>query len=312
MKPMGWIVPTHPPREKQLGILINSFRQYSRDVDLIIVWSRKSEDTLHGNPQIKSIYLDDYFNATDIDLFEKTRSIINVKKIFGIMHEHKSYKGLICTDDEIEFIRFFEGDSLLRDLSIKKVFPATDISNVKSKDNILQRVLTESNKILPLENERILIKEVTRNYSLFSWFSDLPFYQCSDIPDFLDRFNLIDYESLKQLNFFTFDHILYQYHKILSDGFKYHALDWSYETKGAYNWFECLHLEPIKNDYVSYYQENFAPKWTSSPSLTNQFTEAICLFHTDRVDMRYSKFLMSKHHLKSLVTTVFPKIKFLE
>jgi hypothetical protein len=172
--------------------------------------------------------------------------------------------------------------------------------------------LTESNKLLPLGNERILIKEATKNYSLFSWFSDLPLYHCNDVPGFLNRFNLTDYESLKQLNFFTFDHILFQYHKILSDGYKYQTLDWSYDTNGAYNWFECLHLEPIKYDYVSYYQENFAPKWTSSSSLTNHFTEAICLFHTDRVDFRYSKFLMFKHHLKSLVTTVFPKLRFLK
>lgn len=312
MKPLGWIVPTHPPRKERLTVLIDSFNRHASNVDLIIVWSRKSEDSITINSKIKSLYLDDFFSDTDIELFEKTRSIINVKKIFGLMHEFESYEGIICTDDEIEFIRSFEGVELFRDLLSRKVFPATDITNVQSKDNILQRVLTECSKFLPLQNDRIVIQEETSNYSLFSWFSDLPFYQSCDVPDFLKKFGLIDYDSLRQLSFFTFDHILFQYYKILNDGYKYQKLDWSYDTKGAYNWFECLHLEPIKYEYISYYQENFAPKWASSYVLTDHFTEAICLFHTDRVNLRFSKFLMFKHHLKSLINTAFPKLRIFE
>ncbi len=312
MKQLGWIVPTHPPRTEQLSNLIESFEKHASNVDLIIVWTRKSEDRLTIRPGIKSIYLDDYFSSTDIELFENTRSIINVKKIFGIMHEFRFYCGLVCTDDEIEFIRDFEGSDLLSDLASKKVFPATDISKVKAKDNILQKVLSESCKFLPLQSDRIFIKEATKNYSLFSWFSDLPFYHSDDIPGFLSKFNLTDYESLRQLNFYTFDHILFQYYKVLEDSFKYKSLDWVYDIKGAYNWFECLHLEPTKYNYISYYQENFAPKWTSSTKLISFFTDAICVFHTDRVNVRYSKYLMVKHQLKTLINTIFPKMSIFE
>ncbi len=312
VKPLGWIVPTHPPRREELSVLIESFDRYAINVDLIIVWSRKSDDTVIVNPKVKSIYLEEHFSATDIELFEKTKSIINVKKLFGLMHEFESYQGLICTDDELEFIRLFEGADLFDKLSSSKVFPATDVSGVKSKENILQRVLIESCKILPLQNDRNYIKEATKDFSLFSWFSDIPFYPCSDIPGFLNKFGLTNYDSLRHLNFFTFDHILFQYYKVLNDGFKYQALDWSYETKGVYNWFECFHLEPMKYEYITFYQENFAPKWASSPELTKYFTEAICLFHTDRVNLRFSRFLMIKHHLKLLITTVFPKLKILE
>jgi hypothetical protein len=312
MKYLGWIVPTHPPRREQLLVLVETFEKYASDVDLIVVWSRKSEDFLVLRPNIKCIYLDDFFSDADIELFEKTRSIINIKKLFGVMHEYPSYKGLICTDDEIEFIRFFKGEDLLSHFLSRKVFPATDISNVKSKDNIIQRILVESCKFLPSPHDRLLIKDATKSYSLFSWFSDLPFYDCKDVPGFLGKFNLTDYESLKQLSFYTFDHILYQYYKLLSSEYKYQTLDWKYDFKGAYNWFECLHLEPINYDYVSYYHKNFTPKWTSSATLSNQFTDAICLFHTDRVNLRYSKFLMTKHHLKSLVMTIFPKLRIVE
>jgi hypothetical protein len=48
-----------------------------------------------------------------------------VKKIFGVMHEYENYKGLICTDDEIEFIQNFDGKALLEKFINKKHFAAT-------------------------------------------------------------------------------------------------------------------------------------------------------------------------------------------
>ena len=309
MKNMGWIVPTHPPRKDELIVLINSFKKFSNSVDLIIVWTRKIDNFVVTENNIKSIYLDDFFSSVDLELFEKTRSIINVKKIFGVMHEYENYKGLICTDDEIEFIQNFDGKALLEKFINKKHFAATNISSIKSKDNVLQRVLIESCKLIQEGGNRKLIQTATKNYALYGWFSDIPFYDSKFVPDFLDKFGLTGYQSLTKLSFFTFDHILYQYYKIFMGDTNYYDLQWEYTNKNIYNWFECLHLKPLNLVYVDYYQRVFAPSWVSSIELATHFTEAICIFHTDRIDKRYSKYLAIKHDLKSLTLHIFPKLE---
>ena len=306
MTNVGWIVPSHPPRLEKLNLLINSFLEYSTNIDLIIVWTRKSDNQLPNFKNIKSIYLDEYFNNIDLELLEKTRSIINVKKIFGIMHEYEKYDGLFCTDDEVEFTQSFSGQKLLEDFSIRKVFPATDIGMVKSKDDIIQRILTESCKLILDEKDREIIKFATNNYKLFGWFADIPFYDCRDVKNFLKKYGLSDYKSLLKLNFFTFDHILYQYYKIFSGESTYHELNWIYDKPGAYNWFECLHLSPLNLDYIHEYEKKFAPRWASSRDLTNYFVHAICVFHTDRVNLRFSRYLLIKHNFKLLVFSAFP------
>jgi len=309
MNNVGWIVPTHPPRENNFKVLLNSFQKFSINVDLIIVWTRKKDNFLPSESKVKSIFLDDYFSPADLELFEKTRSIINVKKIFGIMHEYGNYEGLFCTDDEIEFIRKFDGKILLEKFMNKNYFAATDISSVKSKENIIQRILAESCKFISDEGSRKLIKTATKDYKLFGWFADIPFYNSKLVPDFLSKFGLNDYQSLTSLSFFTFDHILYQYYLVLRGDSNYYELKWQYNNPSAYNWFECLHLQPLNVSYIEEYQQIFSPSWASSIELTTYFTESICIFHTDRVNLRFSRYLAMKHHLKSLVLSIFPKLE---
>ena len=223
------------------------------------------------------------------------------------MHEHGNYEGLFCTDDEIEFIRKFDGKILLEKFMNKNYFAATDISSVKSKDNIIQKILAESCKFISDESNRKLIKTATKDYALFGWFADIPFYDSKLVPDFLDKFGLNDYQSLTSLSFFTFDHILYQYYKIFMGDSNYYELKWEYNTQGAYNWFECLHLQPLNLGYIKEYQRVFSPSWASSIELTTYFTEAICIFHTDRSHIRYSSYFAVKHHLKKIFMILFPR-----
>ena len=44
MNSLGWIVPSHKPRIEYLSTMIESFKKYSFGVDLIIVWSYKTDN----------------------------------------------------------------------------------------------------------------------------------------------------------------------------------------------------------------------------------------------------------------------------
>lgn len=312
MKKLGWIVPSHKPRKSYIEKLIESFSNFSSDTDLIVIWTYRSdvnEDDkirkmceLHS---IKFLFLEDFYSNADILLFEKTRSIINIKKLFGIMHEYQNYEGLVCTDDELEFYKKFSGTNVVEKFTKSSSFPATNMTKVRSKDNIIEKVISECTKILENEFDRKRIIEVTQQFQLFSWFTDVPYYDCKHIPEFFLKYGFTNYSSLNKVSFFTFEHILYQFYCILNNTHNYYVYNWDYDELGVYNWFECFHMSSTGTQYAKEYQSVYRPSWCSSVKLIEVFTDSFCLFHTDRVELKTSKYYLCKHYIKQIIKTLF-------
>jgi len=310
MKPLGWIVPTHPPRKDILLNLLFTFESFADDTDLIIVWSYHKDNFLisetHNN--VFHIYLEDHFLKSEIEIFEKTKSIINIKYIFAIIMLYQKYEGLVGTDDELEFVKEFSGVEIIEKMRKVNFFPATDISTHIVRDNVFERILTECSKLLDNKYDQETIKISTNNYKQFSWFADIPFYDSLLVPDFLKTFGLSDLKNLTKLNFYTFHHILYQYFCILNSSKSFYCFDWEYKQIGVYNWFECFHLENLQYVKARQYQEMFRPLWCSSFELPKIFKNAICVFHTDRINNKVSRVKLAKHHIKALIKVFIPSM----
>ena len=63
-------------------------------------------------------------------------------------------------------------------------------------------------------NKIDVLKNITKNFTMYSWWSDLPVYRTADITPF---FNMINYDNIVWRHF---DYIIYQYYLILYDGFE--------------------------------------------------------------------------------------------
>ena len=74
------------------------------------------------------------------------------------------------------------------------------------------RVTEASANIFP--NNIDVLKNITKNFTMYFWWSDLPVYRTSDIIPF---FNMINYENILWEHF---DYIIYQYYLILYDEFE--------------------------------------------------------------------------------------------
>jgi hypothetical protein len=176
MNSLGWIVPTYPPRKDFLSKLLATFESFSHDTDLIVVWSYHRDNFLisetHNN--VVHLYLENHFLQSEIEIFEKTKSIINIKYVFAIILLYQKYEGLVGTDDELEFIRSFSGAEIIKKMRKVNHFPTTDISEQNVKDNVFERVLNECAKLLENKHDQNAIKELTENYKQFSWFADIP------------------------------------------------------------------------------------------------------------------------------------------
>jgi hypothetical protein len=220
------------------------------------------------------------------------------------MSLYSDYHGLICTDDELEFIKPFSDSDIVRKFKSIKSFPAINVHDYKSKNYLLKKIIIECNKMIASESDRDNIKRLTANYATYGWFADLPFYDCEKIPHFLKTIGIHNFSDLNRLNFFTFDHILYQFSCILNYSYKYQILDWENAEKyGAYSWFECFHLHNKGKEYAQIYQEKYKPLWSTSRDLLGIFQDAICVFHIDRQLINQSKKLKIRNRISTLIKT---------
>ena len=299
---IGWIVPSYPPRKFYLEKLVKTFEKYSTNVDLIVVWTRRSDNHLDNNSSVKHLYLQDHYSDVDLEIFEETKSIINVKKIFGIMMEYANYQALVCTDDELEFVRPFSNLDIARKFETGKKFPAIDVREYKSKNHLLKKIIVECNKIVINEEDRKTINKLSNRYSAYGWFADIPFYDCDKVPSFLKTIGIQNLSDLHRLNFFTFDHILYQFSCLLNYSYTYEILNWENAEKyNAYSWFECFHMNEKGKEYARIYQEKYSPFWTPSSELLGIFRNAICVFHLDRQFIKSSKKLRIKNKILKFI-----------
>lgn len=305
MSNLGWIIPTHLPRKRLVEELIETYHKHVTKIDLHFVFSRRKENYIESD-SINCIFLEDYFSETDIEIFELTGSIINVKKLFVVQLLANEYRGLIVTDDEIEFIREINGDYLLNELLDEKVYLAQKIEKLTGgKTDSLRRVLLESSKMFVHQDDREAIKAISSEFELYSWFSNLPFYDCEDLPDFFRRIELTTQKDYFKLTYFSFDHVLYQYHKIIRGERNLREVKWKI-NKQTYNLFECMHYEPLNLEAITQYRAFVNPRWISGRILIDYFPEAIVLFHKDRQGNKNQIWLQSKHHLKGLILVLAP------
>jgi hypothetical protein len=199
-----FLIPIYPPHYQFIYNLINKLELNDIQIDIHLVFSNiEDHDKFSMKNKINSIILPKSY---------KTNSIITYKKFFGLQHlSNSKYDYIICCDSEIDIICDNFTNQIIND-KIKQIFDnktiyAGDVS-IRDVNNILQ---TSAN-LFP-ENYEYL-RDITNNFTLYFWWSDLPVYRREDIIPF---FNTINYDNIV---FEHFDYMIYQYYLILYSEFK--------------------------------------------------------------------------------------------
>jgi hypothetical protein len=142
-----------------------------------------------------------------------TNSIVTYKKFFGLKQlANSTYDYIICCDSEIDiicdnFTNEIINNKIQNIFTNKKIYAGDTVS-----DSCIMKITETSANIFP--NEIDLLKNITKKFTLYFWWSDLPVYRKSDITPF---FNTINYENIMWRHF---DYIIYQYYLILYHGFE--------------------------------------------------------------------------------------------
>ena len=197
---VAFLIPIHPPNYQYIYNLINTCRNNAIEVDIFLVFSDNTDyDNFNMKNEIKPIVCDPF----------KTNSIITFKKFFGLKQlANSKYDYIICCDGEIDFIcHNFTNENINE--KIQQIF---NNKKIYAGELSAQRITETSANLFPEKHD--VLKNITKNFTLYFWWSDLPVYRTADITQFL---NMINYDNIVWEHF---DYIIYQYYLILYHGFE--------------------------------------------------------------------------------------------
>jgi hypothetical protein len=200
---VAFVIPIYPPHYDFIYNLLNKCTNNDIEVDIFLVFSNnKDYDSFTMKNKIHPIICDSLM----------TNSIITYKKFFGLKHlANSKYDYIICCDSEIDIICDNFTNQIINN-KIDNIFTNKKIYAGHTEDSMILTITQMSANIFPDKIE--LLKDVTKDYKLYFWWSDLPVYRRDHIIPF---FNVINYENI---TWYHFDYIIYQYYLILYHGFE--------------------------------------------------------------------------------------------
>jgi len=138
-------------------------------------------------------------------------SIITFKKFYALKELMlSSFEYFIVCDSEIDIIiENFTKDNILQ--KINNIFSNKILYGGKVDNLDLIDINKTCSSLFPNDLEKL--SNITENYTLYSWFSDLPVYRREDLSDF---FNKINYTNILYRHF---DHLIYQFFLLLNKQF---------------------------------------------------------------------------------------------
>lgn len=198
------LIPTHPPRYSFLYNLIHKLQKNSIHIDLFLVFS--------SHDDYNAFAVKEYIKPIIIVEPITTRCIVTFKKFYGLKQLiENTYDYIICCDSEIDIIpEYFTKDNITS--RIKQIFCNKKIYAGFSEHPLTLGIIKSCTELFPNNMEKL--KNITMDYTLYFWFSDLPVYRRTDLSTF---FFTINYENITWNHF---DYIIYQLFLILNDGFE--------------------------------------------------------------------------------------------
>jgi hypothetical protein len=264
---IAFLIPIHPPHYDFMYNLINKLNDNDIKIDIYLIFSNKTDyDNFIMKNEIHHIICE-YFQSN---------SIVTYKKFFGLRQLADSkYDYIICCDSETDIISNNFTSEIIND-KIKQIFDNKKIYAGDTHPNCVSRKITQISAQLFPEKYKYL-EDITKKFTLYFWWSDLPVYRRSDINSFL---NMINYSNMVWEHF---DYIIYQYYLILYYNFELinttptTNLNWSLENLLTTN-------INILNELINI---GYGFSWTTKKfyNLNKEFVESqkgFLIYHLDR------------------------------
>lgn len=210
---IGIIIPIHPPKYKFIYNLVEKSNIINKCCDVILVFSNDLE---YNQFQYK-----DVFKTLILPENYISKNMVTFKKYYALRTLKQTYSYYIICDSEIDIIdENFTHENVVE--KIKTIFDGKTIfaGNIIFKNNtrvkLYSTVIEYSSGIFKSDEDKMKLKHLTNDYSLYYWWSDLPVVKGSHIDDF---FSKINYDM--DLDGHHFDHVIYLNYLLLYHNFKF-------------------------------------------------------------------------------------------
>lgn len=202
------IIPIHPPKFQFIYKLKKKISTINKCCDIILIFSKNSE--------YERFICKDIFKSIILPSNYQTNNIITFKKFYALNELKEKYSYYIVCDSEIDIIDVnFTHENILMKInefySNKKIFSG----EVLSKQTGAQKITKSSSKVFKNRDDNNKLKNLTKNYRLYYWWSDLPVYKGSHLDDFFSKINDINFGRNH------FDHKIYLNYLVLYHNFEF-------------------------------------------------------------------------------------------
>jgi hypothetical protein len=227
------IIPVHRPKTNWLVSFLNSVALQGPDTQkLVLVTSNKDDAVYFGQAlayhpladRIKFLDAEAYGWATfgSQQLVDRLRrnadnSIVNLKKFLGLHWALQSGADYcICLDcDVIALTTLSRVLEIGRDNYQERLYLGAGVEGFADSQRFRQ-VMQESASLFGPDQQKA-IREVTENFSLYTWFTDFPVYRKDDLNGFFAAMSEVHGsfpDFLCALRWASFDHMLYMLHRV--------------------------------------------------------------------------------------------------
>ena len=273
MNKVALCIPIHPKHYNYIYNLIDLTNQnHDNNIDIFLIFSNENDYNIFNKK--------DFIKKIILPPNTRRSSIVTRKKFYclEILKNEEKYDYFIVCDAEITIIpENFNRNNILN--KINKIYQNKLIyaGSTKYQHVRNERIIKESASVF-INNEDVnKLKNITNNFKLYYWWSDLPIYKREHLTDF---FSKICYDNII---WHHFDHIIYLNYLILYHNFN--ILNVSDLIRGprsleSYNTNDKKHLSILKN-------KNYGFSWATS-QFFNKYKDFLLkegcflLYHLDR------------------------------
>lgn len=199
------LIPMHPKHYSLVYDLLNKFKSNQITIDVYGIFSNKEE---HASFQMKDMVKEIIPNT-----FPDDEGIVNFKKLYGLKQMiYTSYDYIILCDSETDIVpENFTKDNMTK--KIEDIFTHKKLYGISIPD--FGRIMRPCANVFTGE-DLIKLESATKNFTLYTFFFNIPVYKRDDIQGFLDT---IKYDTLK-ITYHHFDTLMYDYYLILTQNFE--------------------------------------------------------------------------------------------
>jgi hypothetical protein len=228
LRSVAVLVPLHPPKFLSALNLVKNHASSNFLWDLVFIFSSSldaDDFELSLPPTLKRNFSTLIMPAFDNKVNDNSRTgpIVTIKKWWGLSLVHSCFEFVVTIDAETLFTApTFFSSAVRESASVGHVYQGyigdLPISSIPCYDlnvvSMFHAIVISSISILP-RSMREAASRVSKNCSLYSWFSDVPVYITSDLRSFFS-----DVQWPHVLPWSAFDHLIFQTWKLARNDWK--------------------------------------------------------------------------------------------